>query len=124
VALEVEFVEVEVETIFEVEMAEERSVGRSRISESRSMFLETRRAFLRLSRSGFSDRLLYVSLKWIAASSNFGKASRREAVDFARVGSVVPKVDKCVEEFMIALCERFDRAWTERRRECVVWDSD
>jgi len=122
VALELELVEVE--AILEVEIAEERSVGRSRMSESRSMFLETSRAFLRLSRSGFSDRLLYVSLKWIAASSNFGKASRREAVDFARVGRVVLKVDKCVEESMIALCERFDRAWRERRRECVVWDSD
>ena len=67
----------------EDDIAEERRVGRSRTSERRSMFRERRRAFRRRSRRGlgFSGRRLYVSLKWIAASSSLGRASRREAED-------------------------------------------
>lgn len=44
--------------VFEVEMAEERRVGRSRISDNRSMLRDRRRAFRRRSRRAFSDRVL------------------------------------------------------------------
>lgn len=60
----------------------------------------------------------------MAASSSFGRASRREAVDWARVGSVVLSVERWVEESIIDLWERLERAWRESRRECVVWERD
>jgi hypothetical protein len=60
----------------------------------------------------------------MAASSSFGRASRREAADCARVGNVVPKVDRCVEESIIDLCERFESACRERSNEFVVCLSD
>ena len=57
------------------------------------------------------------SLKWIAASSSLGSASRRSAVEDARAGRVVESVERCVEEAIMDLWERFERAWRERRRE-------
>lgn len=113
-ALEFEAV---LETVLDVDIAEESKVGRSRMSESRSTLRDRRRALRRLSRRALSARVLYVSLKWMAASSSLGRASRREAADCASAGRVVLKVDRCVEEFMMDLCERFERAWRERRRE-------
>ena len=56
----------------------------------------------------------------MAASSSLGRASRRDAVDCARVGNVVPKVDRCVEESIMDLCERFESACRERSNEFVV----
>lgn len=57
----------------------------------------------------------------MAASSSLGRASRREAVEVAREGSVVERVERCVEESIIGLWERLERDWRERRRELVVW---
>lgn len=44
--------------VFEVEIAEERSVGRSRISDNRSMLRESNKAFRLRSSKAFSDRVL------------------------------------------------------------------
>jgi hypothetical protein len=44
---------VPVAAVLEDDIAEERRVGRSRTSERRSMFLDSRRAFLRRSKRGF-----------------------------------------------------------------------
>lgn len=46
----------------------------------------------------------------MAASSSLGRASRRDAVDWARAGSVVESVERCVEESIMALCDLLDRA--------------
>jgi len=46
----------------------------------------------------------------MAASSSLGSASRRSAVDCARLGRVVDNVDRSFEEAIMALWERFDRA--------------
>jgi len=60
----------------------------------------------------------------MAASSSLGRVSLKEAVDCARLGNVVPKVDRWAEESIMDLCERFERAWRERSSEFVVWVSD
>lgn len=44
--------------MFEVDIAEERRVGRSRTSARRSMLRDRSSAFRRLSRAAFSDRVL------------------------------------------------------------------
>lgn len=119
-----EDVAVDVEAVFDVDIAEERRVGRSRISERRSMLRDRSRALRLRSRRSFSERVLYVSLKWMAASSSLGRASRREAVDWARDGRVVLSVDRWVDESIMDLCERLERPWRERRRECVVCERD
>lgn len=105
------------EAVLEVDIAEDSKVGRSSMSAKRSTFRDRRRAFLRLSSNAFSARMLYVSLKCIAASSSLGRASRREAVDCASAGRVVLKVDRCVDELIMALWERLERDWRERSRE-------
>ena len=102
-AFEVELEAVEADAAFEFEIAEARSVGRSRMSERRSMLRDSKRAFRRRLRSSFSARVLYVSLKWMAASSSLGRASRRDAVDWARVGRVMLNVERCVEESIMDL---------------------
>lgn len=60
----------------------------------------------------------------MAASSNFGRASRREAVDRARDGRVVVSVARWVAESMMDLCERLERAWSARCSDCVDWERD
>lgn len=49
---------VELDAVFDVEMADERRVGRSRMSDNRSMLRESSKAFRRRSRRAFSDRVL------------------------------------------------------------------
>ena len=60
----------------------------------------------------------------MAASSSLGRPSRRSAVDWARVGRVVDRVDRWFEEVMMDLWERLDSAWRESRREWVVCERD
>ena len=117
-------VALEAEVVLEVEIEEDSKVGKSRMSERRSTFRDSRRAFRLQSSNSFSARALYVSLKWIAASSSFGRVSRNDAVEVASTGRVVESVLRCVADLIIDLWERFDRAWRERRRECVVWERD
>jgi hypothetical protein len=45
-------------------------------------------------------------------------------VEDARAGRVVDRVERCAEEAIMDLWERFERAWRERRREWEVWDRD
>ena len=94
------------------------------MSASLSVFLDRRSAFRRRSRRGFSERVLYVSLKCMAASSSFGRASRRDVVEEARAGRVDERVERCVEEVITDLWERLERDWRERRTECEVWVRD
>lgn len=42
----------------------------------------------------------------------------------ARVGRVLERVERCVDDAIMDLCERLERAWRERRREWEVWERD
>ena len=56
----------------EDDMAEESSVGRSKISDNRSTFRAIIRAFFRLSKTSFSALRLYFVENATASSSRFG----------------------------------------------------
>lgn len=60
----------------------------------------------------------------MAASSSFGSASRRSAVDWARAGREVERVERWFEEVMMASWERLESAWSDSRREWVVCERD
>lgn len=45
-------------------------------------------------------------------------------MDWASEGRVVEMVERWFEEAIIDLCDRFESACSDIRRECDVWESD
>ena len=100
-------------------MAEERSVGKSRISDKRSTLRDMRRAFLRRSRTSFSVLRLYLVEKATASESSFGMSSWSLRASAASCGRVVRRLERWSEDAIMAALDRAERDCRERR---VEWE--
>lgn len=100
-------------------MAEERKVGRSRMSDMRSTLWDIRRAFFRRSKTSFSVLRLYFVEKVAACESSFGMSSWSLLASAAKNGRVVRRLERWSEDAIMAVLDRAERDWRERRVECV-----
>lgn len=99
-------------------MAEERRVGKSRISDKRSTLRDMRRAFFRRSRTSFSVLRLYLVEKAKASESSFGIPSWSLPTSAASSGSVVRRLERLSDDAIMAALDRAESDWRERRVEC------
>ena len=76
------------------DIAKERRVGRSRMSDRRSILRESRRAFFRRSRTAFSVVRLYLVEKDTARESSCGIAFWSCRASDARVGRAVRRLER------------------------------
>ena len=95
-------------------MADKSSVGRSRMSDRRSMFRAIIRAFFRRSSTAFSALRLYLAEKATACSSSLGMSFWRDCASDARSGRAELKPDRWSVDAIIAAVDRAESDCRDR----------